>query len=286
MHEYTSVKTNTIKKISVNGTELNYLELGEGAPLVFVHGSLGDLNTFSQQFKSFSERYHIIAYSRRFHPPNQWGKNDKVYSMAQHVDDLASLITNLKLNKVHLVASSYGAYISIMLTLKYPSLVKTLVLGEPPMLPLLMNLPEGGSILSTFMQNVLEPCGKAFRNGDKEDGLRKFIDGIRAPSAFDQIPPDGRKELMKYADAMSLEMLTDPEIYFINVKVTQLKDITVPALLVNGEKSPVFLHKVIDILAANLVNYQVTTITNAGHSMYKDNPEEFNEKVLAFLSKY
>src|ERR1039457_4739009 len=110
MPESATLQIDKIKQITANGTELNYIELGEGSPLVFVHGSLGDLNTFSQQFKSFSEHYHVIAYSRRFYPPNKWGENDKIYSMSQHADDLAALITNLNLNKVHLVASSYGAY--------------------------------------------------------------------------------------------------------------------------------------------------------------------------------
>jgi pimeloyl-ACP methyl ester carboxylesterase len=91
---------------------------------------------------------------------------------------------------------------------------------------------------------------------------------------------------MKYADAMKLEMTTDPEIYFINVSLAQLMEISVPTLLLKGDKSPEFLQKITDILVSNLPHNQVTTIPNAGHSMYKDNPEEFNQKVLSFLAKY
>jgi non-heme chloroperoxidase len=285
MPEITSEKIKTIKTITANGTELNYLEAGDGEPLVFVHGSLGDLNTFGQQFTPFSERYHIIAYSRRFHPPNKSGKNYNVYSMDQHVEDLASFINNLSLGKVHLVASSYGAYISLILTIKYPSIVKTLTLGEPPMLPLLLHLPEGALILNSFITNVLKPCREAFQIGNKEEGIRKFIDGIKTQGAFDQIPLDGKMELMRFADVMSLEMLTDPEIYFSNVDDTQLKEINAPVLLVNGDKSPVFFHMINGFLADKLVYFQKTTISNASHSMYRDNPAEFNYKVLAFLSK-
>lgn len=286
MNKITSMKIDAIKKIAVNGTELNYIESGKGTPLIFVHGSLGDFNTFNQQFKSFSEHYHIIAYSRRFHPPNKLSINDKIYSMAQQVEDLASLITNLNLPSVHIIASSYGAYTSLILTLKYPSLVRTLTLGEPPLLPLLTTLPEGEAILNSFMKNVLIPCTKAFMSGDKEDGIRTFIDGIRSPGNFDQISIEGRRELMKNADTMSLEMLTNPELYFIYVNNNQLNEIKVPVLIVNGEKSPAFLHKISEILEAEIPNNQVTTITNAGHSMYRDNSKEFNQKVLNFLSKH
>jgi pimeloyl-ACP methyl ester carboxylesterase len=108
----------------------------------------------------------------------------------------------------------------------------------------------------------------------------------KLPGAFDQIPPDGRNELMRFAHTMSLEMLTDPDIYFTYVDEFQLKKINVPVLLVSGDKSPVFFHMITNFLAKSLPDNQQITIKNASHSMYRDNSKEFNEKVLAFLAMH
>jgi hypothetical protein len=59
-----------IHAVEINNTTLHYLECGEGEPLVFVHGALGDLHTFQPQLQTFATSFRVIAYSRRFSPPN------------------------------------------------------------------------------------------------------------------------------------------------------------------------------------------------------------------------
>jgi hypothetical protein len=59
-----------IQTTDVNGTTIHYFEHGKGEPLVFVHGTVGDLNGFRAQIEMFGKEFRVIAYSRRFHPPN------------------------------------------------------------------------------------------------------------------------------------------------------------------------------------------------------------------------
>src|SRR5438128_1923332 len=156
------------KKIEVNGTELHYIEQGEGDPLVFVHGGLGDFRTWGPQLEPFSERYHVVSYSRRSHYPNPWDEELSSYSMDTHVADLAGLIEGLKLGGVHIVANSYGGYISLLLALRRPELVRAMVLAEPPVHPLLRRLPGGEEMFQAFMERAWRPAGQAFKNGDLE----------------------------------------------------------------------------------------------------------------------
>ena len=70
-----------IRTLEINGTTLHYVDCGEGDPLVFVHGSLGDLHTFQRQLPTFAKTFRVIAYSRRFAPPNappRWRMNVRV----------------------------------------------------------------------------------------------------------------------------------------------------------------------------------------------------------------
>src|SRR5690606_23174627 len=104
-----------VQTTEINGATLHYLECGEGEPLVFVHGALSDLHTFGGQIAAFAKEFRVIAYSRRFHPPNAPPRAGDVYSMQLHVDDLAALVRELEFGPAHIVGHSYGAYTALAL---------------------------------------------------------------------------------------------------------------------------------------------------------------------------
>src|SRR5438105_13971827 len=138
------------KKITINGTELHYIEEGQGDPVVFVHGGLGDYRTWRPQMEAFAERYHAIAYSRRAHYPNEMPPDYTSASLMLHMEDLAALIQKLELAPTYIVANSYGAFISLYLALHYPRLVRAMALAEPPVHPLLKRLPGGVEMYEEF----------------------------------------------------------------------------------------------------------------------------------------
>lgn len=43
-----------IRAVEINNATLHYFECGEGEPLVFVHGALGNLHTFQAQVQTFA----------------------------------------------------------------------------------------------------------------------------------------------------------------------------------------------------------------------------------------
>jgi len=275
------------RTIQINGAKLTYVEMGSGEPLVFVHGSVGDYRTFAPQFEAFSKFYRIVSYSRRFHPPNVWTDPDPVYSPASHADDLAAFIRALGLVRPHIVASSYGGYCAIILATKSPGLFRSLVLGEPPILPLLSNTEAGRLALKNFEENAIKPSREAYLRGNMEDGLRKFMDGILGrKGAFDQIPQPQRTELLRFAPEMKLEMLADPRHYLPTPTGQELAQLSVPVLLVGGDRSPNMFRIIMDELVRWLPNNERVIIPNAGHSMHAGNPDAYNRVVLEFLAKH
>ena len=82
-----------IHALEINGTTLHYRECGKGEPLVFVHGALGDLHFFQPQVQAFATSFRVIAYSRRFSPPNAPPRATDVNPLSMHVADLRALIT-------------------------------------------------------------------------------------------------------------------------------------------------------------------------------------------------
>nr|WP_156438810.1 alpha/beta hydrolase [Bradyrhizobium valentinum] len=85
------------KEARVNGLTLHYIELGQGTPVVLVHGTLEDYRTWDGQLEAFSKGYRLISYSRRYHYPNESPKDATDFSVTIHARDLAAFIKALNL---------------------------------------------------------------------------------------------------------------------------------------------------------------------------------------------
>jgi pimeloyl-ACP methyl ester carboxylesterase len=273
-------RTSTVR---ANGVELHYVEAGEGQPVVMVHGSLSDFRTWSLQRKFFSRRYRVVTYSRRYHFPNDHPKEPADYSALLHAGDLAALIHALRLGSVHLIGSSYGAYISLLMAARHPELVRTLVVGEPPLFPLLKRDREGASLLRRFLRTTWEPSRKALQENDVERGVRTFYDGIDAAGSFDRLSPSVRAGMLENAFSMRAEAISRSGFPAFTKK--DALRIRVPCLLLNGELSPRLFHRITDLLEQRLPLTERMVVPRASHSMHSHNPRKYNEIVLRFLEK-
>src|SRR5437867_12018962 len=248
----------------VRGTDLYYVEHGSGIPVVLVHGSVGTLDSWRAQVAAFASRFRVIAYSRRFHPPNAARRDEQPYSVSLHADDLIGLIEALGLERVHLVGSSYGAYVALLVTLRRPELVRSLVLAEPPMLPWIARTPWGDSLRQVFEATVLDATQRAFERGDSLDALRRFVDGMNGRAGrFDRLPEADRGALLGTAFELRLELAADPAVYTPPLSCEDVGHIRHSVLLLSGERSPRVFHVITEQLPRCLAADVVAPVPDA-----------------------
>jgi non-heme chloroperoxidase len=274
------------RTLNVSGAELTSVEQGTGDPVVFVHGSLGDYRNWGFQTEPFSQRYRMIACSRRRHWPNAWPEDNRECAVATHAADLAALIEALGVGPAHLVGNSYGAMTVLDMAARRPELVRTMVLGEPPLLPWLAESSDDSLLFTDFLTNAWNPAGLEFRQGDSEAGVRLFIDGVLGEGGFDRLPAPAKARMMDNAPSFGIELKSPPETYYSSLTHDDVKLIQIPTLLVTGEVSPRMFHRVIEQLAHTLPAAERAEIANTSHAMYAGNPDAFNETVLAFLARH
>lgn len=77
--------------VSVNGVELEYVEEGSGAPVVFSHGGSSDVRYWEPQRAAVAARYQFVAFSRRFHGAGSWAPDADASSEA-HASDLVEIV--------------------------------------------------------------------------------------------------------------------------------------------------------------------------------------------------
>src|ERR1044072_5151986 len=120
-----------MQSLPVNGTDIAYVDVGHGPPLVCVHGSLCDFRVWSPVLGPLSKRHRVIALSLRHFFPEHWDGQGDTYSIAQHVSDVIGFIEQLDAGPVDLMGHSRGGHISFRVAQRRPDLLRKLILAEP-----------------------------------------------------------------------------------------------------------------------------------------------------------
>jgi non-heme chloroperoxidase len=232
------------------------------------------------QIESFAQKFRVVSYSRRYAYPNQWPGDGEDNSLTNNATDLAEfIIKRLDLGPSHLIGHSYGALTALYTAYQHPELVRTLVLGEPPVMSLLENNHKYIKELYAIRENVQD----AIRRGDMERAVSIFLDGVmRREGFFYRLPSYARAMLMDNVKSLRGELASISQRFTLE----DARKVTMPTLLVKGELSPKFLHQIIGILASCMPNSEELIIPAESHNLALEKPHVFNTGVLEFLSIY
>lgn len=112
-------------KINVNNITLSYIEVGNGNPLILLHGNGEDRHIFDELIDKLKIQFTVYAIDSRNHGNSS---KSEQYSYDSMAEDIRQFIEKLELKNVSLVGFSDGAIIGLLLTLKYPSIFDKMVL--------------------------------------------------------------------------------------------------------------------------------------------------------------
>jgi pimeloyl-ACP methyl ester carboxylesterase len=263
----------------VNGTDMAYLEVGEGPPLVCVHGSLCDFRIWSCVLGPLSRKHRVIAVSLRHFFPAHWDGNGDTYSIAQHVADVIGFIEQLNAGPVDLMGHSRGGHIAFRVAQQRPDLLRRLILAEPGgELDATLD-PEAKSGVSPLAARIAAAADKIM-DGDVEGGLTFFFEAIEGPGAWTRLPATPKQQLRDNAYTL-IGQARDRRPPFSKADAEAIK---VPTLFIGGAKTKGALPHVLRALAAHVPDSKTVMIPNATHPMFEQAPQRFCEIVLEFLA--
>lgn len=273
-----------LRKIRVNEIELHIFEQGLGDTILLVHGGVSDYRSWACQVAAFSLKHRVVSYSKRYSYPN---KNPVIaWDSLVYVDarDIVSLIDQLQLGRVHLVGHSYGAFAALIVALKHPELMRTLIIAEPPAHHLIDNVDGGEALFNQLILEVWNPVKSAFARGDTEDAMRRFTNGIGGPGYFESLPISVRKSRLQNASA--LQGLIQSSDAFPMLLREEIQQLMVPTLILEGEKT-IRIHQLVDQeLLSCIPQSERVIIAGAAHGIPIDNPGAFNQAVLDFIGRH
>ena len=115
--------------IEVEGLRIAYHRVGDGPPLVLLHGYVGDgPTTWRRQIEALADEFTVVAWDapgagRSSDPPEGFG-------MAGYADCLAGFIAGLGLERPHVAGLSFGGALALELCRRHPAVPRTLVLAS------------------------------------------------------------------------------------------------------------------------------------------------------------
>ena len=279
-----TVTENQPQSVDIRGKKLHYIVQGKGEPLIFIHGTIGDYRAWISRMQPYSENYRVVSYSRRYAYPNEQKFDSLVdYSVRVHADDLYTLIQKLGFKKVHLVGHSYGAFTALTMALDHPEMVRSLVLGEPPVASLIKNSERGRESLDGFFEDNLRPAARAFRAGRNEAGLEHFLQGVMGDDfRLAQVPPEGKQSWMDNLLELWGSALNES---FLPLDPLAIQSLDIPVLLLVGDRSPTWLVEVSKELHGLLPRSEMVGIENSSHGLYFENPEAVDKAMHEFLKR-
>lgn len=267
--------------VRANGVELHYIERGQGVPVVLLHGGQGDYRSWEPQMAALARRYRVIAYSRRYHYPNDNPPSPGDRAAYTDADDLYAFVQCLQLAPAHFVGTSAGALTALVMATRHPDAVRSLVLAEPPLHRWAKDDPQGRALYDDFMAKIWQPAGAAFRAGDATQAMRVLVDGFGGPGRFDALKPSARAAALQ--NARFFEVATQSRDAFPAIAKDKVASLHMPILVLTGEHT-VPLHRFDNAELRRLLPHaQAITLRDAGHGATREQPQAFNRAVLDFL---
>jgi len=264
--------------MSVNGVELHYEILGQGDPLILVHGSWDDHSTWDAVAPSLAESFQVVTYDRRGHGQSE--RPSAQGSRLEDEDDLAALIDALDCVAAQIVGNSFGASIALGLATRRPEIFRSLVVHEPPLIGLIAADPSFQSLLRD-VQAKSQAVVDDLSQGNIVDGARRFIEEVAlGPGAWDQLP-ENKRSIMIHNAPTFLDEQQDPE--WASIAEPALARFGTSVLITHGDQSPSWFRPIVDRLGRTMKGAQVRSVPGAGHVPHATHPRDYLEILTDFL---
>jgi pimeloyl-ACP methyl ester carboxylesterase len=245
--------------ISKDSTRIAFEKVGSGPALIIVSGALSQRSLFDGQIDSLidmlSKHFTVYTYDRR-------GRGESTdmqpYAVEKEIDDIESLI-NIAGGQAFLYGVSSGAALALQATAKLgPSKVQKLAVYEPP-------YGQGKQTFDKTKQGVDERV----KNGQPGDAAAFFLNEIGTPpDAIEGMKASPQWETTKKIDftlAYDYKILGDGAI-----PQDIVKTITVPTLVMEGEKTMDFIHATADRIGQLIPGAQRKTLKGQMHQVQAD----------------
>lgn len=261
-------------QVRVNGVNLYYEFHGpeDGELLVLNNGVFMNTASWAFQLPDLSRRYRVLVYDMRGQ-----GKSDhpeSEYSLELHGEDLAALMDELGLGKAHMVGTSYGGELNLVMGIRYPERCHSLTI--------ITSVSHSDPLLAAMIGRWV----LAAKMGDGPLFFRLIYADVYSENFL-----VGRPDLIPMAEQryaqLDLQAAARLCESFARFNVTaDLEKIKAPTCIASAELDMLKPRKYGKIMHQAIAGSEFHLIPGAGHVAVLEKAAEVNTIILGFLAKH
>jgi pimeloyl-ACP methyl ester carboxylesterase len=250
--------------------QLNFKKVGEGEPLVILHGLFGSLDNWMTLAKKLGENFEVFIVDARNHGQSPHSNEFNYDVMA---DDLYEFLMQHHIIDPIILGHSMGGKTAMQFTMNYPNKLEKLIVADIAPKP----YPVHHTIIIEGMLSLDFNTIKTRKEADQQ--LSKFIEDAST-----------RQFLLKNLYWIEKEKLAwkfnlatiDKNIEIIGRGLENISTFEKPTLFIRGEKSNYITPKDYDPIKKIFVNAEIESL-NSGHWVHAEKPTEFLQLLNSFL---
>ncbi len=246
--------------------------LGEGEPLLILHGYFGMSDNWKSLGDQFAKNFEVHLIDQRNHG-RSFHSDEFDYELL--VEDLNQYIQQNNLKKVHLLGHSMGGKVVMQFAVTYPELVHKLIVAD--IAPKYYK-PHHEYILAALnsvnfsLHNTRKKVEEVLKIDVKEKGVIQFL--------LKNVYWKSKGEL---AYRFNLQSLTDNNSE-VGDALPSFTHFDGETLFLSGENSNYITKEDLPLIHVHFANSEVVTVKNAGHWLHTENPTQFFNEVVSFLA--
>ena len=249
--------------------QLHYQILGQGQPLILLHGLFGSGDNWGTVAKHFSQHYQVICVDLRNHGRSAHSASQSYANMA---DDLLELCDALSLERIHLLGHSLGGKVAMQFATHHPHRVEKLIVVDMAMRAYAdahTHLINAMLAIDLSTLQSRQEVDKILSNSIPQAMVRQFL----------------LMNLMKSDSSLAWRInLAALKTNYPNLQqaVCENAHYEKPCLFIRGEHSDYVQDADTEQIKTNFINAQFSSLPT-GHWVHAEQPQAFIEVVGDFL---
>jgi pimeloyl-ACP methyl ester carboxylesterase len=266
--------------VEAHGARLFYEMTGTGPAFTLLHAGYVDSRMWDAQCTRFAKEYQVLRYDIRGHGQSTFP--DQPFVDEQ---DLYRLLSALDVKTTTLLGLSLGAWIAVDFTLQHPEMVEALALAGAAVSGLPPELLPHGENLSPHEQQEAARWNQAL----KARNLAELVDVVMQDATL--VPsarfPAARQRVHEMVSQCSFAYFFKPE---LRLPLTppayhRLAELDVATLVLVGSDDHPLLRRTALALQEKIAHASLVVLPDSHHLANLEQPELFNQIVLAFLKR-
>jgi 2-succinyl-6-hydroxy-2,4-cyclohexadiene-1-carboxylate synthase len=267
-------------RLRVDGVHFNVERMGDGPPLLLLHGFTGSCDTWATFVSSLGRHFQLIAVDLPGHGHSDTPADPERFRMERASRDLLALLDGLGMDRISLLGYSMGGRLALHVALAAPDRIRALVLESVS-----PGIPDSADRVARREADenlalVLE-----------RDGLETFVDHWERQSLFAsqaRLPAATRDELRRQRlrnNPIGLAYsLRGAGVGVQEPLWKQLWAIHQPTLIITGADDARY-RQIGREMAEALPAASFVVVPNAGHAVHLEQPAAFEQEILHFLKE-